>query len=308
MVGDDEGFFAAPATIDRSRPSISRHPDAMLVGGATDVGLWITKQLRDLPKIIWLGRVRGLDRIDDMQATPITLGAMVTHADSAAASRRHRSRPRRADAALRRRAGAQRRHGRRQYRQRLADRRHAAGADRARRDADAAAGRADAHPAAGRFLPRLRQAGPRAGRIRAQRTRAKAAAATSASAATRCPSASTRTFRPSWAPSSSLSTAAASPRRASPMAAWRQRRSARAGAEAALARRGPRRCREPGDAALDALAQDFSPLTDQRASARYRSEVAAALLAQGADRRSPDADRATPGSSACGRCVDAARA
>ena len=36
----------------------------MLVAGATDVGLWVTKQLRDLPKIIWLGRVEGLDAID----------------------------------------------------------------------------------------------------------------------------------------------------------------------------------------------------------------------------------------------------
>jgi xanthine dehydrogenase small subunit len=29
-----------------------RHPDATIVSGATDVGLWITKQMRDLPKII----------------------------------------------------------------------------------------------------------------------------------------------------------------------------------------------------------------------------------------------------------------
>ena len=55
------------------------HPDAVLVGGATDVGLWITKQLRDLPKIIWLGRVRGLDGIDDA-ADAVIFGATVTHA------------------------------------------------------------------------------------------------------------------------------------------------------------------------------------------------------------------------------------
>jgi xanthine dehydrogenase small subunit len=36
----------------------------VLLGGATDVGLWITKQLRDPKKIIWLGRVAGLDRIE----------------------------------------------------------------------------------------------------------------------------------------------------------------------------------------------------------------------------------------------------
>ena len=46
---------------------------------ATDVGLWITKQLRDLPKIIWLGRVAGLDAIAD-GAREVTFGATATHA------------------------------------------------------------------------------------------------------------------------------------------------------------------------------------------------------------------------------------
>ena len=50
------------AGVDESLAALYlEHPDAILVAGATDVGLWITKQLRDLPKIIWLGRVRGLD-------------------------------------------------------------------------------------------------------------------------------------------------------------------------------------------------------------------------------------------------------
>ncbi len=64
LVGDDEAFFAAPAS-ERSLAALyARHTDAVLVGGATDVGLWITKQLRDPRKIIWLGRVAGLDRME----------------------------------------------------------------------------------------------------------------------------------------------------------------------------------------------------------------------------------------------------
>src|SRR6202008_3752209 len=54
------------------------HPDAVLLGGATDVGLWITKQLRALPKIIWLGRVRGLDTVEE-EPDAIVFGATVTH-------------------------------------------------------------------------------------------------------------------------------------------------------------------------------------------------------------------------------------
>ena len=78
FVGTDGRFFAAPASIDALASLYQAHPDAVLVGGATDVGLWITKQLRDLPKIIWLGHVKGLDAIDD-SADAVTFGAMASH-------------------------------------------------------------------------------------------------------------------------------------------------------------------------------------------------------------------------------------
>ncbi|MBV9631131.1 MAG: xanthine dehydrogenase small subunit [Xanthobacteraceae bacterium] len=78
LVGDDRRFFAAPASIASLADIYASHPDAVLVSGATDVGLWITKQLRDLPKIIWLGRVRGLDAISD-EPDAVTFGATVTH-------------------------------------------------------------------------------------------------------------------------------------------------------------------------------------------------------------------------------------
>ena len=50
------------------------HPDATIVAGATDVGLWITKQLRNLPKIIHIGRTRGLDNITD-EGPHVSIGA-----------------------------------------------------------------------------------------------------------------------------------------------------------------------------------------------------------------------------------------
>ncbi len=65
FVGDESAFFAAPASEAALAGLYARHEDAVLVGGATDVGLWITKMLRDPRKIIWLGRVAGLDRIED---------------------------------------------------------------------------------------------------------------------------------------------------------------------------------------------------------------------------------------------------
>jgi len=78
FVGSDASFFAAPASVASLAKLYAAHSDAVLVGGATDVGLWITKQLQVLPKIIWLGRVRGLDAIEDAPDA-VTFGAMVSH-------------------------------------------------------------------------------------------------------------------------------------------------------------------------------------------------------------------------------------
>ena len=83
MVEHGTRFFAAPATIPALAELYLKHPDATLVSGATDVGLWITKQLRDLAKIIWLGRVRGLDAIG-VEPDAVTFGATVTHQDALA--------------------------------------------------------------------------------------------------------------------------------------------------------------------------------------------------------------------------------
>ena len=79
FVGDETRFFAAPATEDSLAALYARHPDATLVAGNTDVGLWINKAMADLDRIIWLGRVAGLDRIED-DSELLAIGATVTHA------------------------------------------------------------------------------------------------------------------------------------------------------------------------------------------------------------------------------------
>ncbi len=78
FVGSDSRFFAAPASLEGLSTLYAAHPDAVLVSGATDVGLWITKKLQTLPKIIWLGRVRVLDAIED-DRDGVTFGATVSH-------------------------------------------------------------------------------------------------------------------------------------------------------------------------------------------------------------------------------------
>jgi len=52
--------FFAPRSTDELASLRVAHPEARLVAGATDVGLWITKQHRDLGTIIYTGKVREL--------------------------------------------------------------------------------------------------------------------------------------------------------------------------------------------------------------------------------------------------------
>lgn len=69
-----------PETIDALASLYEAHPDATLIAGATDVGLWITKQLRDLPEVIFLNGVAGLSEISQTE-TAITIGAMTPVSD-----------------------------------------------------------------------------------------------------------------------------------------------------------------------------------------------------------------------------------
>lgn len=82
FIGDEARFFAAPASLESLADLYESHPDATIVAGATDVGLWITKQLRDLPKIIHIGRVGGFDHIEDTgYALLIGAGATFTQVE-----------------------------------------------------------------------------------------------------------------------------------------------------------------------------------------------------------------------------------
>ena len=79
FIGDEDRFFAAPTNLDSLADLYARHPDATIVAGGTDVGLWITKQLRDLPKIIDVGKVQDFDGIDD-NGHELVIGAGATYA------------------------------------------------------------------------------------------------------------------------------------------------------------------------------------------------------------------------------------
>lgn len=81
FVGDGDRFFAAPASLDSLADLYEMHPDATIVAGATDVGLWITKQFRHLAKVIHVGRVHDFDSIDDT-GYELLIGGGATYAQA----------------------------------------------------------------------------------------------------------------------------------------------------------------------------------------------------------------------------------
>ncbi|MGA7329312.1 MAG: xanthine dehydrogenase small subunit [Rhodomicrobium sp.] len=58
------GTFLSPANTDDFCSLYEANPDATVVSGATDVGLWVTKQHRALPKMVYTGRVDELKNIE----------------------------------------------------------------------------------------------------------------------------------------------------------------------------------------------------------------------------------------------------
>ena len=70
----------APETLDALATWYAANPDATLIAGATDVGLWVTKQLRDLNNVVFLNRCTDLQQISQTADT-ITFGAGVTMLD-----------------------------------------------------------------------------------------------------------------------------------------------------------------------------------------------------------------------------------
>ncbi|MCW5636899.1 MAG: xanthine dehydrogenase small subunit [Rubrivivax sp.] len=73
--------FHAPRTLAALAALREAKPDARLLAGSTDIGLWVTKQLRDLPELVYVGDVAELRAIEETQvegARVLSIGAGAT--------------------------------------------------------------------------------------------------------------------------------------------------------------------------------------------------------------------------------------
>ena len=73
--------FHAPVSLEALLDLRAAHPDATILSGATDVGLWVTKHGFDPAEVLYTGRVAALQRIE-VSGETLTLGAGVTYRDA----------------------------------------------------------------------------------------------------------------------------------------------------------------------------------------------------------------------------------
>ncbi len=75
--GAESPLWLRPTSLDGLAQWYAQNPSATLIAGATDVGLWVTKHLRDLDRIAFLNGIPELAQIAD-QGSTLHIGAGVS--------------------------------------------------------------------------------------------------------------------------------------------------------------------------------------------------------------------------------------
>ncbi|ANK75406.1 xanthine dehydrogenase small subunit (plasmid) [Ensifer adhaerens] len=80
-IGSETERFILPGSVDDFAAVLEANPKATIVAGSTDVGLWVTKFMRDISPVIHLTHLEELRRIT-VDADGVTLGAGVSYAEA----------------------------------------------------------------------------------------------------------------------------------------------------------------------------------------------------------------------------------
>ena len=78
--GEAQGDIFRPRSADDLAAWYAENPDATLIAGATDVGLWVTKQLRDLSPVAFLSGIEDLGGVE-IGDDRVRIGAAATMSD-----------------------------------------------------------------------------------------------------------------------------------------------------------------------------------------------------------------------------------
>ncbi|WLS06596.1 xanthine dehydrogenase small subunit [Shinella sumterensis] len=80
-MGAGRNRFVVPANLDDFAALLAAEPTATVVAGSTDVGLWVTKQMRDITPVVFIA---GLDELKSIavQDGTVSIGAGVTYSEA----------------------------------------------------------------------------------------------------------------------------------------------------------------------------------------------------------------------------------
>ena len=80
-VSHGDKMFFAPATVEELADLLASRPEATILAGGTDIGLWVTKQHRELQTVVYTGRVAELNAIG-VSDSHVEIGAAVPLSDA----------------------------------------------------------------------------------------------------------------------------------------------------------------------------------------------------------------------------------
>jgi xanthine dehydrogenase small subunit len=87
-VGAGRDRLIVPASVDDLAAAYAENPGATIVAGATDVGLWVTKFMRDIGPLIFVSHLSELHRVA-VGDRSVTLGAAVSYREAEAVLVKH---------------------------------------------------------------------------------------------------------------------------------------------------------------------------------------------------------------------------
>ncbi|TIO06750.1 MAG: xanthine dehydrogenase small subunit [Mesorhizobium sp.] len=80
-IGSGKQRLVVPADADDLASVLDKEPGATIVAGSTDVGLWVTKHMRDIAPAIFIGNLDGLSTISEDNGI-LSIGAGVTYTEA----------------------------------------------------------------------------------------------------------------------------------------------------------------------------------------------------------------------------------
>jgi xanthine dehydrogenase small subunit len=83
-MGDGDGRFLVPADADDLAEILEAEPEARIVAGASDVGLWVTKGMRPIAPAVFIGHLRDLKGVA-ITGESVRIGANTTYTEAFAA-------------------------------------------------------------------------------------------------------------------------------------------------------------------------------------------------------------------------------